>query len=536
MPVSELYPQVEETYDALTRDVTEEDMDWFRSELCGTQCGMTWLLSPEPQPQPQYQALPTVPQLVREHRARGLEAVLASLGLSEDQSLAVQTATMGQRANPQWQQYRQGRLTAMWTTKEAIIISISKDPAWTQHLDVLEEFYRQHVLPVLAWRQAKGVAVRTLWGHHIHTSRPLRALPAPLIWLLLKPLQKLLAVILGRSIRKWWVALPPNRRQLAREAAWRNRWVLTAAAAIIMVIAALFLLTHLDESPLTGRTRLLVFSRENYMELAAVMTEDYLEKFAEQLVPGDDPSHRLVERVVQHLADRNKDVPEVSSIPWSVHVVKDPTVNAFVLPNGKVFMFTGMLEMVADIHQLSFVLGHEMAHAILGHSAEQASLSHVVDLLSLILLTAIWALCPRDSLAVFGHWIQGKLIQLMFSRPYSRKLEAEADKVGMQLAAKACADVRAAPVFWQQMEITDQLRAVPAVPEWLSTHPSHRNRVTQMDRFVPQALELRDCCECPALPSADPRVVFSKSVRTLLDKAKVKGRGSQSSNSPPQPQ
>ena len=112
MPVSELYPQVEETYDALTRDVTEEDMDWFRSELCGTQCGMTWLLSPEPQPQPQYQALPTVPQLVREHRARGLEAVLASLGLSEDQSLAVQTATMGQRANPQWQQYRQGRLTA----------------------------------------------------------------------------------------------------------------------------------------------------------------------------------------------------------------------------------------------------------------------------------------------------------------------------------------------------------------------------------------------------------------------------------------
>ncbi|XP_059922881.1 metalloendopeptidase OMA1, mitochondrial isoform X2 [Gadus macrocephalus] len=351
-----------------------------------------------------------------------------------------------------------------------------------------------------AWRQAKGVAVRTLWGHHIHTSRPLRALPAPLIWLLLKPLQKLLAVILGRSIRKWWVALPPNRRQLAREAAWRSRWVLTAAAAIIMVIAALFLLTHLDESPLTGRTRLLVFSRENYMELAAVMTEDYLEKFAEQLVPGDDPSHRLVEQVVQHLADRNKDVPEVSSIPWSVHVVKDPAVNAFVLP------------------------------------AEQASLSHVVDLLSLILLTAIWALCPRDSLAVFGHWIQGKLIQLMFSRPYSRKLEAEADKVGMQLAAKACADVRAAPVFWQQMEITDQLRAVPAVPEWLSTHPSHRNRVTQMDRFVPQALELRDCCECPALPSADPRVVFSKSVRTLLDKAKVKGRGSQSSNSPPQPQ
>lgn len=111
--------------------------------------------------------------------------------------------------------------------------------------------------------------------------------------------------------------------------------------------------------------------------------------------------------------------------------------------------------------------------------AEQASLSHVVDLLSLILLTAIWAVCPRDSLALLGQWAQGKLTQvmhlslfplimemtsnsqqvsfvdfifprtlyihhvyififsqLMFSRPYSRKLEAEADKVGLQLAAK----------------------------------------------------------------------------------------------------
>ncbi len=44
--------------------------------------------------------------------------------------------------------------------------------------------------------------------------------------------------------------------------------------------------------------------------------------------------------------------------------------------------------------------------------AEQASLSHVVELLSLLLLTAIWAICPRDSLAVLGQWVQGKLVQV----------------------------------------------------------------------------------------------------------------------------
>ncbi|KAM6962450.1 metalloendopeptidase OMA1, mitochondrial [Aplochiton taeniatus] len=293
-----------------------------------------------------------------------------------------------------------------------------------------------------------------------------------------------------------------------------------------MVILALFFLTHLDESPVTGRMRLLVFSRENYMELAAITSQGYMEEFAEQLVPEQDPRHQVVQRVVQHLAQRNQDIPEVSSVPWCVHVVQSPTVNAFVLPNGKVFMFTGMLEAVADIHQLTFILGHEMAHAVMGHSAEQASMSHVIDFLSLILLTAIWAVCPRDSLAVLGQWIQGKLVQFLFSRPYSRKLEAEADQVGLQMAAKACADVRAGPVFWQQMELTDQLTGEPTIPEWLSTHPSHRNRVTQMDRLIPQALELRESCDCPALPATDPRSVFAKSVRLLLDGA-TDGRGAE---------
>lgn len=373
-------------------------------------------------------------------------------------------------------------------------------------------------------RVAPRPPVLTRCGHQIHTSAPRRAIPAPLVWLVLKPLQKIMAIILGRSIRKWWVALPANRQQLLREWAWQRRWHLAAGAGVSMVIFILLVLTHLDESPVTGRTRLLVFSRENYLELAAVTSQAYMEEYAEMLVPESDPRHQVVLRVVQHLAQRNKDIPEMCDVDWSVHVVQSPNTNAFVLPNGKVFMFTGMLEAVTDIHQLTIVLGHEMAHAILGHAAEQASLSHVLDLLSVVLLTAIWAVCPRDSLALLGQWVQEKLTQLMFNRPFSRKLETEADQVGMMLAAKACADVRAGPVFWQQMEIRDQLSGEPSFPEWLSTHPSHRNRVSQLDRLVPQALELRENCVCPALPPTDPRHTFSKSVRLLLETAKHQER------------
>ncbi|KAM4740147.1 metalloendopeptidase OMA1, mitochondrial isoform 3-T4 [Anableps anableps] len=175
------------------------------------------------------------------------------------------------------------------------------------------------------------------------------------------------------------------------------------------------------------------------------------------------------------------------------------------------------------------------ASCSLQFQAEQASLSHVVDLLSLILVTAIWALCPGDSLAVLGGWAKDKLTELMFNHPYSRKLEAEADKVGMHLAAKACADVRAGPVFWQQLEIVDKLTGNPTLPEWLSTHPSHRNRSSQMDRLIPQALELRETCACPALSPIDPRVIFSKTVHELLEKAKEQGVGGLEGTHKPQP-
>ncbi|XP_016340105.1 metalloendopeptidase OMA1, mitochondrial isoform X2 [Sinocyclocheilus anshuiensis] len=311
----------------------------------------------------------------------------------------------------------------------------------------------------------------------IHTSGRLRALPAPLIWMVLKPLQKLMAIILGRSIRKWWLALPPNRKQLFREWTWRRRWHFVGAGAGLLFFVCLFLFTHLDESPVTGRTRLLVFSRENFMELAQVTAEAYMEEFKDSLIARSDPRHQAVELVVRILAERNRDIAEISSVPWTVHVVDGPTINAFVLPNGKVFIFTGMLEAVADIHQLVFILGHEMAHALIGHA-------------------------------------------FLFDRPFSRKLEAEADQVGLQLAAKACADVRAGPVFWQQMEIYDQLRGEPTIPEWLSTHPSHQNRVRQLDRLVPEALELRARCDCPALPKADPRVIFHQAVKLVLDNDK----------------
>ncbi|KAI5619880.1 metalloendopeptidase OMA1, mitochondrial [Silurus asotus] len=362
-----------------------------------------------------------------------------------------------------------------------------------------------------------------------HTSEKLQAPPAVVLWLLVKPLQKITAIILGRSIRKWWKALPPKKKQLFREWAWQRRWHLTGVSTVVLLFMALFCFTHMEESPLTGRSRFLVFSRDNFIKLSEHASEMYLEEFEDLLIPENDPRHQVVVRVVQHLADRNQDIEEFKSVPWTVHVIEKPIANAYVMPNGRIFVFTGMLELVGDIHQLSIILGHEMAHALIGHAAEQASLSHLLDLLSMILLTMIWAICPRDSLALLAQWIQGKLVEFSLNRPYSRKLEAEADQVGLQLAAKACVDVRAGPVVWQKMELFEQIAGEPTLPEWCSTHPSHRTRISNLDHLVPEAIELRARCGCPAFTDPDPRVVFAKVAQLLLeDNEKQKNKAKES--------
>ncbi|NXJ77841.1 OMA1 Metalloendopeptidase, partial [Trogon melanurus] len=350
-----------------------------------------------------------------------------------------------------------------------------------------------------------------------HTSPSFQAAPFPLLWIIVKPAQKLLAIILGRSIRKWWQALPPNKRELFKESARKNKWKILLGASSLGVLFVTFYFTNLEETPVTGRTRLSVFGKEHFRELSRIECDMYMEEFKNKMLPETDARYQVVERVFGHLYESNKDIPQVAALKWVIHVVDEPDVNAFALPNGEVFIFTGLLSAVSDVHQLTFILGHEIAHAVLEHAVEKASLVHFLDFLSLIFLTVIWAVCPRDSMAVVGQWIQSKLKEFIFNRPYNRTLEAEADKVGLQFAAKACVDVRASSVFWQQMELAKTIQGQPTLPEWLSTHPSHENRAEHLDRLIPEALKIRESCNCPSLSGPDPRLLFKLNLQHLLE-------------------
>ncbi|XP_054576707.1 metalloendopeptidase OMA1, mitochondrial isoform X3 [Eptesicus fuscus] len=312
-----------------------------------------------------------------------------------------------------------------------------------------------------------------------HTSPRCQAAPIPLLWIILKPVQKLLAIIVGRGIRKWWHALPPNKKELFKESVRKNKWKLFLGLSTFGLLFVVFYFTHLEVSPITGRTKLLLLGKEHFSLLAELEYEAYMEEFKNDMLTEKDAQYLNIKEVFYHLIECNKDIPGISEIKWIIHVVDSPDINAFVLPNGHVFVFTGLFNAVVNVHQLAFILGHEIAHAVLEHA-------------------------------------------YLFSRPYSRTLEAEADKIGLRLAAKACVDVRSSSVFWQQLELADTLSGHPNVPEWLSTHPSHGNRVEQLDRLIPEALEIRETCNCPPLSEPDPRLVFKLAMKDFLQESEKK--------------
>ncbi|XP_032232169.2 metalloendopeptidase OMA1, mitochondrial isoform X1 [Nematostella vectensis] len=318
----------------------------------------------------------------------------------------------------------------------------------------------------------------------------------------LSKISKLAAMLGGRTFRRWWQKLPAHHKHklLTLDLLKKRRTeklILIGGSTGVFFLA--YYVYHLEETPITHRRR---FMPVGNAQMRDVIEEEYrqvLEQCGEHILPVNHPYHRRVFEVAQRLVMANRS-EEIDGIKWQVNVVDTDDVNAFVLPNGQIFMFVGILRMLPNEGALATILGHEMAHAILRHAAEQASVHGVVNLFVVVLLAILWALIPTDYLALAAQWIQGQILSILLHLPYSRQLEEEADQVGMLLAAKACFDVRESPKVWSRIgAMEEHTKQQSALPEWLSTHPSHANRANKLQALLPEALEIRKECNCPAL-------------------------------------
>lgn len=172
--------------------------------------------------------------------------------------------------------------------------------------------------------------------------------------------------------------------------------------------------------------------------------------------------------------------PETREWNWEISVIDDPdTVNAFAMAGGKMAVYSGLIEQLKPTDdELAQVVGHEISHALSAHTAEKMSVALASDLA----VTAV-AMTQEEhrGLALTGAALAAAVAIKM---PNSRTAETEADRIGIELAAKAGYDPNAAITLWRKMGQLSDGRP----PEFLSTHPSPENREETLRKLVPQMM------------------------------------------------
>ncbi len=162
---------------------------------------------------------------------------------------------------------------------------------------------------------------------------------------------------------------------------------------------------------------------------------------------------------------------------WKVYVIDKKEVNAFALPNGNIFVYTGLLDFVNDDpDELAAVLGHEMAHVILRHGAEKVSSAILAQLGGELLMIKV----PPQYRPLAAQ-LYGLSVGLAILLPYSRRQEKEADLLGLIIAMRAGYNPEGALKLWEKMV---QKFKNQEPPEWLSDHPAGENRLQYIKRAI----------------------------------------------------
>lgn len=166
---------------------------------------------------------------------------------------------------------------------------------------------------------------------------------------------------------------------------------------------------------------------------------------------------------------------------WQVTVLKSSTPNAFVLPNGKIVVYTGILPIAKNDAGLAAIIGHEVAHVVAKHSAERMSQTLLAQTALTAADAAVAARSPRNQPIVAAALGLGAQFGLLL--PFSREHELEADRIGQIYMAKAGYDPAEAIAVWERMAASSGKSKF----EFASTHPANETRQQMLTRWLPEA-------------------------------------------------
>jgi predicted Zn-dependent protease len=246
------------------------------------------------------------------------------------------------------------------------------------------------------------------------------------------------------------------------------------ATVLVLLVAAC------ATSP-TGRKQLMLVSEETAISSSRQAYAQEMGKYQKEGKLVTDPRalkrvNVITERLVAQAVEMR---PDSAKWQWSVQVIDDPkTVNAWCMAGGRMALYTGLIMKVDPTDdELAQVMGHEIAHALANHTAERMSTAMAAN--AGILAAGILSDNPGQAMAVTAA-----AATVAIKLPNSRTAENEADQIGIELAARAGYDPRAAVTLWQKMAKVGG--SAPA--EFLSTHPSDATRQERLGALAPKMM------------------------------------------------
>lgn len=234
--------------------------------------------------------------------------------------------------------------------------------------------------------------------------------------------------------------------------------------------------------PETGRSQMILISPQQEAQQAAMAFSTLKQR---SKISKDTSLNRRVTTVGNRIA---KVAPIRAN--WEFVVFENQEPNAFALPGGKIGVHTGLFRVVKDDGMLATVIAHEIGHVVARHGAERASQGMMVQLGGAALNAGLQSQSGMSPAAASGILsAYGAGAQMGVILPFSRVQEYEADRLGLIYMARAGYDPRAALRFWKAFREYSRQRGGNQTPVYLRTHPLDDDRIAQLEKLMPSAIE-----------------------------------------------
>ena len=241
--------------------------------------------------------------------------------------------------------------------------------------------------------------------------------------------------------------------------------------------------------PITDRRQLTIFSERRINAQASAAYEQFrlkakLIETGKELKTIKTIGSKIEKAVTAFFIGLKKKDP-TENFDWDYILVDNKKVkNAWCMPGGKIAVYTGILKVTENDDALATVMGHEIAHAVAKHSIERQSQALTVNLGTQVADIFLGGAINRTRNTI-GQNTGMDILKLGIMNPFGRKQETEADYLGLIFASLAGYDIRESYKLWERMSENNKGKEPP---QFMSTHPSSKNRIINLKKWVSEVI------------------------------------------------